>query len=65
MTTLYRAHYLTKSGTVRRMTLAAATMREAWEVAAQWQLRDDRLQAVSTVAQRRPPFQLQAQLTGV
>lgn len=62
---IYRAHYLTKSGAVRRMTLAAATMREAWETASKWQLRDDRLQAVSTVPQRRPEVSLQAQLTGV
>ncbi len=55
---IYRAHYLTKSGTVRHMTLAAATMRDAWKIAADWQLRDDRLQAVSTVQARRPYFQL-------
>lgn len=55
---IYRAHYQTKSGRIRKMTLAAATMREAWRVAEMWQLRDDRLQAVSTVPQRRPEFKL-------
>ncbi len=53
--TLYRALYQTRTGTVRRMTLAAATMREAWRIAADWQLADDRLQAVATVRPLSPP----------
>jgi hypothetical protein len=56
--TLYRAQYRTKSGTVRRMTLAADSMREAWRISADWQLRDDKLQAVATVPARRPDFKL-------
>ncbi len=63
--TLYRALYQTRTGTVRRMTLAAATMREAWRIAADW-AGDDRLQAVATVRPlARPEFSLQSNLSGV
>ena len=63
--TLYRASYLTKSGTVRRMTLSAPSLRDAWRVAEQWQLADDKLEAVATVPARRPEFTLQANRMGV
>ncbi len=59
---LYRAMYQTRTGTVRRMTLAAQSMREAWRIAADWQLADDRLQAVATVRPlARPQFDLLTQ----
>ncbi len=59
---LYRALYQTKSGTVRRMTLAAQSMREAWRIAADWECADDRLQAVATIRPlERPQFDLLTQ----
>lgn len=67
MSTLYRAAYLTKGGTVRRMTFSVAGGIKAAHAFAQgWQLADDRLDSVQTVRElQRPAFQLQAQLTGV
>ena len=60
--TLYRALYQTRTGQSRRMTLSAPSMREAWRIAADWQLADDRLQAVATVRPlARPQFDLISQ----
>ncbi len=60
--TLYRAHYQSKQGRIRKMTLAAQSMREAWRVAQAWEMADDRLQAVATVRPlARPQFDLLTQ----
>ena len=57
--TLYRAQYATRSGTVRRMTIAASSIKEAQRIAAQWELRDDKLQSVCTIRElSRAAFQL-------
>jgi hypothetical protein len=60
---LYRAIYQTKAGAIRRMTFAAPSIKEAYQVASNWELHDDKLQAVATVPARRPTFKLQAQLS--
>ncbi len=58
--TLYRALYQTRTGTVRRMTFAhSGGIKAAHVFAAQWELRDDRLESVHTVRPlARPQFDL-------
>ena len=62
--TLYRAAFVTKGGTVRRMTFSVAGGIKAAHAFAQgWELRDDRLDSVQTARDlQRPAFQLQSDL---
>ena len=58
---IYRAIYLSKSGTVRRMTFRCDLgIRQAHRFAEGWELADDTLQRVEWVREcERPLFELQ------
>lgn len=62
--TLYRAEYVTKGGTVRRMTLAADSIKAAHETAAQWVIDGETLHDVSIIRELARPKLVQPHLPG-
>lgn len=60
---IYRAKYVTQSGTERRMTFShSGGIKAAYAFAQSWQIRDERLEYVEWVREaQRPVLELQAQ----